>query len=170
MSQARHWRRWAVLGAVSTGIALVVIGLGELRGYHYRMLGKEYAMWTVGRAALDRLREGGAPPKDLNDLLQAGLLEYDSASGWLDSPGNKYGGAPPGAAQGVRLSIPPTAQDYVLTGDAVVRRDTGEALTLLTCDGVPVDRQAGVNRELARQWYSIVTAPATSAPSSTIQP
>jgi len=168
MTRLRHRRNWAVCGLVVLALVLVVLSLGELRGYHYRTLGKEYAMWAVGQAALDYLRDTGVAPEGVNDLIEAGLLEYEG--GWLKSPENKYHGAPATAARGVRLSVPAAVDAYILRGDMVVHRDTGQPVIIVASDGVPADRQARVNRELGSEWWSIVAPQAERRDPNGAQP
>lgn len=113
-------------------------------------------MCTIGRAALEYLRQKGKAPRGVDELLEAELL-------YLDASRHTMMSSPPGRqtvfadeAYRVRLSFPGTSEGYDLVDGAVISRSDHRPVVLVSCDRVTSELQDYANRLFAEEWYSIM--------------
>lgn len=146
-------RRKIVVGTVIAGaLILLLMVVGTYRREFYRVYGLRMDMRTVGRAAIEYLRENGFPPEDTADLLASGIFTKDGSGQWLVSV---QGGLRADALALMQLHFPPTARGYTLVnGDVVAIADGAEPM-LIRCDDVPTEQQRDENRQLAKVWLEV---------------
>ena len=155
VSLRRRSRQMAVVAVIIViGAIIAVLGIAQKRAIVEKQAYD--ALWTVASAALDYFRETGRAPRDLNALLDAGLLRYGEVTGTL-VPGDDrgYRNVLDQYARRVRLSFPPDDGTYVLNEYGVVNRLTGEPLTLASVDEISAQAARFANTEFAKRWYSI---------------
>ena len=152
------WRRWWVAGALLGALVLAfVFALGEGRRGQYATLRQYEAMCTIGRAALEYLREKDEAPRRVNDLVEAGFLHLDESEHTMMS-------SPPGGrntvfadeAYQIRLSFPEKAKGYQMVNDDVTSRSDHGPVVLVSCDRGSTELQDYANRLLAEEWYAIM--------------
>jgi len=160
MSSSASKRRWPLL-ALGLGIALLV-SLGIVGEAQRRAIAQKHAydaLWTIAQASLDYIRETGRVPTDVDVLVKSGLLQRDSSAGMLLPvvPG-RYKPIMSRYAEQTTLHFPASAADYSLSEGVVSRNGSGEPLTVVTCEDLDATSAAYANREIAKDWYLIMTA------------
>lgn len=156
---------WALVAAATV---LALFSVAGLMRWHSMVQKERYdALWAVGWAALDYLRETGDSPKDADTLIRYGMFHEDPASGLLvPAESRQYKSVLAKYARQVRLRIPASIEDYTLMDGNVVRSESGEPMKMISCSSLDSVSLEFTNKRFAREWFAIMSSRREAAPIS----
>jgi hypothetical protein len=157
LGRRRIWFTGAI-GAIAVAGAILA-SLGAYRGSYYKSLRQYDTLICVGRACLQYQLEKGSAPASVEDVVRAGLLRTSPSAEYVDTyPRSSGWGTLYRDALRVEVSFPALADEYELRGDLVVKKATGEPVTLVNIEDGAVwpEHVRLANKYLARLWLKLV--------------